>query len=47
MNYRCYLIEKEFQHYVVTAPNGTSWREDNLDDAYRAVDEDIENNCPT
>lgn len=46
MDYRGYLIKKEYQHYVVIAPNGKSWREDTIDDAYDAIDEELDNSHP-
>lgn len=40
MNYKDYFIEKEHDHYKVTAPDGREWTEDTIEDAQRTIDEE-------
>lgn len=39
MIYKDHLIEKEADHYKVTAPDGCEWREDTIADAQKTIDE--------
>lgn len=41
MTYRGYTIEKEFNHYLVTSPDGKTWTEDTVEDAKRSIDEEL------
>lgn len=44
MEYREYTIKYEMDHVVVIAPDGHEWREDAVEDAKKAIDEDIKEN---
>ena len=44
MEYREYTIKYEMDHVVVIAPDGHEWREDVVEDAKKAIDEDIKEN---
>lgn len=42
MIYRGYAIEHEFGHIRVTAPDGSSWTEDTVEDAKHSIDEELD-----
>ena len=42
--YRGYKIEHEFNHYLVKAPDGSSWTEDTVEDAKESIDEELLDN---
>lgn len=42
MNYRGYEIIHERDHYKVIAPDGREWTEDTVEDAEKAINEEIE-----
>ena len=44
MEYRGYTIKYEMDHVVVITPDGYEWREDTVEDAKKAIDEDIKEN---
>ena len=44
MEYHEYTIKYEMGHVVVIAPDGYEWREDTVEDAKKAIDEDIKEN---
>lgn len=44
MEYREYIIRHEMDHVIVTAPDGYEWREDTIEEAKKAIDEDIKEN---
>ena len=44
MEYREYTIKYEMDHVVVIDPDGYEWRENTVEDAKKAIDEDIKEN---
>ena len=40
--HRGYIIKHDRDHYIVEAPDGSSWTEDTVRDAIRAIDEELD-----
>lgn len=42
ISYKGFIIKPTHGHFVVVGPDGTSWTEDTIEDAKKAIEEQLE-----